>query len=195
MIGRLLLCVATHQGVNLAQRFADARNKYDLAYTASRRRGKPFLIIGGPAGSVDSYDGTWISSFAKAKKWAGIRGHGCGDLCVDLDPNACEGCEYMKADITDLPFADKEFGAVLSSHVLEHMADADMCQAAWSELHRVADEVFVSLPNRQSIFAWLVTDHHLWVTEVGSGILDVEERNSGARYLVDPYRPPEMYYG
>jgi ubiquinone/menaquinone biosynthesis C-methylase UbiE len=63
-----------------------------------------------------------------------------------------------------LPFTDGEFGAVFCSHVLEHMADVETIQSAWSELHRVADTVVVCVPVKQLIVHWLVPDHYLWAS-------------------------------
>ena len=150
MIGKLILAVCVHQTLGLVSRFDEARTKYDQAQQAADERGKPLLVVGGPNGSNATYQDSWVAPFSAIKAWANIQPHGGGDVCVDLDPNACEGYNYIKADITDLPFHDKEFGAVLSSHVLEHMADADTCQRAFSELHRVADEVYLSLPPKSS---------------------------------------------
>jgi hypothetical protein len=72
------------------------------------------------------------------------------------------------------------------------MPDAAGCQAAWSELHRVADVVFICVPPRASIFAWLVPDHHLWVRHIGDTVLEVEERDTGTLYLVDLDGPPAL---
>jgi hypothetical protein len=191
MMSRLLLGFAAHQGVGIVSRFTESSEKYALAQEEARIRDKPFLIAGGPAGSADAYsDNPLIGPLARAKVYFGVKAHGCGDLCIDIDPHACDGCLFEEADITNLPFADKEFGAVLSSHVLEHMADAATCQKAWSELHRVADVVFICVPPKSSLFAWLVPDHYLWVRHVGETILEVEERNTGAKYLVDIEGPP-----
>jgi len=69
--------------------------------------------------------------------------------------------------------------------VLEHLASAEDCTQAWQQLHRVADTVFVSLPGKDSIMAWLAPGHKLWVQQIGSGILKIEERRpQGGNYLV-----------
>jgi len=51
-------------------------------------------------------------------------------VTADLDPSGVD----VAADITELPFADGEFGAILCSHVLEHVEDD---RAAMAELARV----------------------------------------------------------
>ena len=66
------------------------------------------------------------------------------------------------------------------------MPSAADCAQAYSELHRVADYVFVCLPPKSSILAWLSPAHHLWVKEVEEGTLEIEERQGGARYFADP---------
>jgi hypothetical protein len=186
MMSRLALGLAFHQGAGIVYRYTESADKYALAQEEARMRDKPLLVVGGPSGSADAYsDIAWVQPLVKAKAFFKVKAHGCGDVCVDIDPQACEGCNYVSADIMDLPFEDKEFGAVYCSHVLEHMPDAAGCQAAWSELHRVADVVFICVPPRSSIFAWLVPDHHLWVKHVGETVLEVEERENGNIYLVD----------
>jgi len=191
MFNSLVVGVVAHQCIGMFNRFKESAEKYDQAQEEARVRNKPLLIAGGPAGSADAYsDNPWVGPLARAKVYFGIKAHGCGDLCVDIDPHACDGCPFEAADITNLPFDNKEFGAVLSSHVLEHMADAATCQKAWKELHRVADVVFICVPPKSSIFAWLVPDHYLWVRHVGETTLEVEERDTGAKYLVDIEGPP-----
>jgi hypothetical protein len=164
-----------------------------MAQEEARIRDKPLLIVGGPSGTADPYiNQPWIYGFLKAKLFFNLQAHGCGDLCVDIDPQSCDGCEYVQGDITELPFEDGEFGSVLCAHVLEHMPDAVTCQAAWGELHRVADTVFIAVPPKSSVWAWLVPDHYLWVRHVGETVLEVEERDTGDKYLVDIDRPPRL---
>ena len=55
------------------------------------------------------------------------------------------------------------------------MADLEELAAAYGELRRVADHVLLCLPGKDSLVAWLPM-HHLWVQEVGGGMLKVEER-------------------
>ena len=76
-----------------------------------------------------------------------------------------------------MPFAAKQFGAALANHVLEHMASLEDLQAAWSELHRVADYVFIAVPGKGTIMGWLTPGHELWIKQVGEGTLFAQERN------------------
>ena len=193
MLGRFLLGAAAHQGAGIIARYTESHEKYDMAQAEARRLGKPLLVVGGPAGSANAYKQSWLQPLVRTKAFFQVKAHGCGDVCVDIDPLSCDGCNYVYADIMDLPFADKEFGAAYCSHVLEHMPDADGCQLAWSELHRVADVVFVCVPPKTSLFAWMVPDHHLWVRQTGEGVLEVEERDNGDHYLVDLDGPPLLY--
>ena len=194
MLQRLALGFVAHQGAGIIARYTESHEKYDMARVEADRTGKPMLVVGGPAGSLDAYhDVGWVQPLVKAKAFFQIKAHGCGDVCVDIDPKSCEGCNYVYADIMVLPFSNKEFGAAYCSHVLEHMPDANGCRLAWSELHRVADVVFVCVPPKTSLFAWMVPDHHLWVRQTGEGVLEVEERDTGDHYLVDLDGPPILY--
>ena len=189
----MLLGLALSQGAGIAYRFIESAEKYQRAHQESRMRNKPLLVVGGPSQSEDAYsDVAWVQPLVKAKSLFKIKAHGCGDVCTDIDPRTCEGCNYVYGDITDLPFANNEFGSVLCAHVLEHMPDAETCQRAWQELHRVADTVFICVPPKTSIWAWFVPDHYLWVRHVGETVLQVEERGTGERYLVDLDGPPML---
>lgn len=151
-------------GVMLAQ--ARERNlQYARAKCHAEATGKPMLVVGGPWGDNP------------LRHLLRTRAHGYGDVCYDISRYACEGAlAAYQGDVRDMPFADKTFGAVLVSHVLEHMPTAEDCETAVRELARVADSVFVAGPSKQSIVAWLIPEHRLWVRQKG-GRLIIEERN------------------
>lgn len=139
--------------------------KYATARAYCDEVGKPLLIIGGP----------WAKS--QWRRNLNIPAHGFGDYCLDINPESCEGApEVIEANIHDIPFPNKFFGAVLASHVLEHLDTVDDCLRAINELNRVADLVFICVPSKQSIPAWLHREHHLWVSQKGDTI-SVEQRN------------------
>ncbi len=87
---------------------------------------------------------------------------GCGSAYtkhsdVNLDIRKKEVPNFVRGDIQDLSmFKDKEFGAVFASHVIEHTNNPD---AALSELHRVADNVFLITPLPFWPSAWLGYGH------------------------------------
>ncbi|MFC1961591.1 methyltransferase domain-containing protein [Chloroflexota bacterium] len=63
---------------------------------------------------------------------------------VNLDIVARDVPHFVLGDIQNLEmFADKQFGAVYASHVLEHVEEPD---TALRELSRVAEYVFVITP-------------------------------------------------
>jgi hypothetical protein len=130
----------------------DKNRKYKAATEYAQKSGKQLLVIGGPWG-VKSY-----------RRLLDRPAHGNGDVCLDIDRRALEShpCAVV-ASCTDIPFADKSFGAVFSSHVLEHMPTTQMAEQALSEMNRVAGAVFIAYPSRQSLAAWIIRDHHIWV--------------------------------
>ncbi len=130
------------------------------------RRKLAFLL------SAFGYNG---SIFNEARKAAEISGKpllnvGCkssytesSDVNLDLIPRKVP--RFVRGDIQNLSmFADKQFGAVYASHVLEHIEDTD---AALSELHRVAENVFVITPLPFWPWAWLHPEHRwlFWGTK------------------------------
>jgi SAM-dependent methyltransferase len=133
-------------------------DKYANAWRTARESGKPMLVVGGPYGSPVS------GGLFK------LKAHGCGDICLDIDPRACTGCETVVADVRDIPFPDRYFGSALASHVIEHLPSINDAVQALNELYRVADEVFIASPSKQSVIAWFIPGHRLWVKQDTSGI-------------------------
>ncbi|HIE17209.1 MAG TPA: methyltransferase domain-containing protein [Dehalococcoidia bacterium] len=80
------------------------------------------------------------------------------------------------ADVAQIPFCDKAFGAAFTSHVLEHLPTIGHAKKALEELNRVADAVFIAHPSRQSIGAWLHPGHNLWIWQ-NSGMVYVQARS------------------
>ncbi|MFA6099429.1 MAG: class I SAM-dependent methyltransferase [Patescibacteria group bacterium] len=69
---------------------------------------------------------------------------------------------FITGDAEQLPFADKSFDVIVSSHVLEHLPDFDK---GWQELCRVARKrIVVALPTCLNPCAWALLggDHGFW---------------------------------
>lgn len=81
-----------------------------------------------------------------------------GDVNLDIAaPDIAPGPDWVAyGDAHALPYPDKHFGAVVASHVLEHVVDP---HAVLAELHRVADEVYVITPPWWTPHAWLHPGH------------------------------------
>jgi ubiquinone/menaquinone biosynthesis C-methylase UbiE len=89
-----------------------------------------------------------------------------GDVNCDVAATAaCTSRDACTCDIMDLPWEDKAFGAVIASHVLEHVPDPTK---AMRELERVADEVFVITPPWWAPHTWLHPGHRWYVRADGS---------------------------
>jgi len=134
----------------------DKNRKYRAACACALERGKPLLIAGGPWGTK------------RIRRWLRMPAHGSGDVCLDIDRRALwdHPCGVI-ANVTNIPFLDKSFGAAFASHLLEHLPDIDSAEKALAELSRVAEAVFIVYPSRQSIAGWVKREHHLWVWQDG----------------------------
>lgn len=126
----------------------------DEARRAARARRKPLLNVG---------CGTSQSSLRAALFGPTL----WGDINCDIaakgewrlgDRQPCYG------DIHQLPFPDKYFGAVIASHVVEHVDDP---HRAMRELHRVADSVFVIVPKWWAPHTWLHPGHQWFFDDNG----------------------------
>ena len=159
-----LFIMGVHEAAVLTAQQEDRDRKYELARAYADYVAKPLLVVGGPYGAT---------GFRRAMN---LPAHGFGDVCMDVDPSACDGgAQCVQADIRNIPFPDKYFGAALVSHVLEHLRHAEDCIDAVDELNRVADVVLVAYPTPDSVVASLIPDHFLWLRQEGN-ILFVEER-------------------
>jgi membrane protein DedA with SNARE-associated domain len=152
----VIFAIGVWQLVIWIQEIRDKNRKYAAACEYAEKSGKPLLVIGGPWG-VKAY-----------RRMFDKPAHGDGDVCLDIDRRALEGhpCAVV-ASCTDIPFSDKSFGAIFSSHVLEHMPTTQMAEQALVEMNRVAGSVFIAYPSKQSIAAWIIRDHHIWVWQKG----------------------------
>jgi membrane protein YqaA with SNARE-associated domain len=156
-IGAFILLVALWQFVVWMFEIRDKNHKYSAAQEAAKNAGKQLLVIGGPWGAQPF------------RRWFNKPAHGGGDVCLDIERRAVEGvtCPIV-ANATSIPFADKTFGAVFLSHVLEHMPTIEDARTVLEELTRVAESVFIVYPSRQSIAAWVIREHHVWVWQKGA---------------------------
>jgi SAM-dependent methyltransferase len=104
----------------------------------------------------------------------------CGDTCLDISQerlSMCQSAYPVFGDVRDIPFEDGYFGAVLCTHVLEHMATIDDARLAIAEMKRVSGgQVFIASPDRSSVAAWIHPEHRLWVEDTAEGILVAEQR-------------------
>jgi len=126
--------------------------QYNAAFARAIKEGKPLLVAGGPWGVT------------RTRRRLNKPAHGKGDVCLDIDRRALgDHPKGVVANVTHIPFADKSFGAVFASHLLEHLPTVEAAGQALAELNRVAEAVFIVCPSRQSVSGWLIPDHHLWV--------------------------------
>jgi len=153
----VLAAVGIWQLVVWMTEIQDKNRKYRAATTSARGRGRPLLVAGGPWGGK------------RARHWVNKPAHGEGDVCLDIDRAAIDGhpCAVV-ASVTRIPFSDNAFGAAFASHLLEHLATVDDARQALDELNRVAGEVFIVYPSRQSIAGWVIPEHRLWVWQEGT---------------------------
>lgn len=131
--------------------------KYKAACARAREKGKPLLVAGGPWG------------ITRTRRRFNKPAHGNGDVCLDINPLALgDHPSGVVANVTNIPFADKSFGAVFASHLLEHLPTVEAASQALDELNRVAEAVYIVYPSRQSLAGWVIPDHHLWVWQKDS---------------------------
>jgi len=170
------LILGTWQGTILLCQSRDRDKRYEAACAYAAATGKPLLVAGGPLGI------TWFRRFLTSPA------HGYGDVCLDIDRRAIAGCSCgVVADVRQMPFPDKTFGAVFASHLLEHLPSVADAKAALAEFDRVADAIFIAHPYRQAVMTWLTPSHHLYVwQEEGKIYLKQRSglRNSGKKEVI-----------
>jgi ubiquinone/menaquinone biosynthesis C-methylase UbiE len=127
-----------------------------LARQTANRRGKPLLNVGAGVG----YRGPRNLIMGP---------HMVGDINCDVTgtgrPQLGHPERVYYADVHRLPFPDKVFGAVIASHVLEHV---DRPWVGAREMARVADEVFIVCPSWWGLHTWLQPDHQWYLRRDGT---------------------------
>lgn len=79
---------------------------------------------------------------------------------VNFDKKECNAPNFVQGDVYNMSmFEDKQFGAAYASHLFEHL---DYPEEALKELRRIADNVFILVPNKAEVLAWAYPEHK-WV--------------------------------
>ena len=111
----------------------------------------------------------YCNSVGKQLLQVGMRRHWWnppeGDVTLDIDPAVLSTPGGIIGDVRGMNiFRDKQFGAVICSHVLEHLQSAGDIELAVSECIRVADKTVFIAPSPYSIVAMLHPQHkfRLW---------------------------------
>jgi len=122
------------------------------ARLAAQARGKPLLNVGaGTAGA------------SMRVRLLGPTDWGDSNCDLDIDNRSpVRSTPIVHCDLHGLPYHDKEFGAVVATHVLEHVDDP---QKALAELHRVADEVFIVVPRWWAVHTWVHPGHQWYIRD------------------------------
>lgn len=106
-----------------------------------------------------------------------------GDVNVDIaaDRSIPPGRGRVSfGDAHSLPYPDKHFGSLIASHVLEHMDDPDK---ALREFHRVADKVYVIVPQWWCPHTWLHPGHQWFITDNGQNKTKLWHNNQNKKQL------------
>lgn len=153
------------------------KNKQCRAALEYSRKNKKLLLVAG---------GSWGGRGLRRRLH--MPAHITGDVNIDINAGAILGHPNgITANVTHLPFPDKTFGAALASHLLEHLRDTAQARQALVELERVADIVFIAYPYRQSLIAWLIPDHRLWVWQKGDTVYLQQRHTWGNKPVQSQY--------
>jgi len=141
MIGFILLGLAAYEGSLLVQEYRERLDYWTEARSYSDEVGKPLLCVG-----------------IRRKPFQPPN----GDVTLDLDPVVTQIPGGVQGDVTDMPFTNKEFGACICTHILEHLESQEDVDRAVNECMRVADKAFFLCPSPRGIWAsFFCKDHHL----------------------------------
>lgn len=124
----------------------------------ARMRGGPLLNVGAGTNRSALFGATLYGDFNT--DLAGIRGV----------PHGTPGV-VTYADAENLPFETGSIGAVLASHVLEHLPHPDRALAEWRRVTGDPEALFVVTPSWWAPHTWLHAGH-LWYFPDSSGCTD-----------------------
>ena len=154
----LPLVLGAVQAATAMRQQAERVDRYNQALQRSQELGLPLLVVGAPA---------YSSPF---------RAHPCGDVTLDIREAVLYQCPEggIISDVRDIPFPDGYFGAIFCSHVLEHLPTRDDILRAWSEMNRISNgNVFIAGPSRLGLWNWVMSEHSMFVTQKGTGELEI----------------------
>jgi hypothetical protein len=134
----------------LLRRLADNRSPDSLATSLRRRRFARFLeLIEGVKRPVSILDVGGDEGFWRTMGLAGDPDYRIALLNRYAVPTRSENCESLVGDATHMPeLGDREFDAVFSNSVIEHVGDFEAQRAMAREIQRVGNRYFVQTPNR-----------------------------------------------
>lgn len=150
--------LATYQGGLTLKENLERHRYWNQAREYADRRNKPLLVVG-------------------MKRWVWEPPN--GDVTVDLDPIVENIPGGVCASECDMPFMDKEFGAVYNAHTLEHMLTAEDLELAVNENIRVSDKTIFLCPSPWSIIGnFFCPAHHfrLWFDQTNNRIKITDNR-------------------
>ena len=81
-----------------------------------------------------------------------------GDVNVDIKQTILPNSVIYDLNLP-LPYGDKQFGACVAFHILEHLDDP---KSVLSEMSRVADRTYIAVPNYLDILG-LIHPEHKWL--------------------------------
>ena len=96
-----------------------------------------------------------------------------GDVTVDIDPEVLTIEGGVLADVKNMPFTDKRFGAAYVAHILEHMETVLDVETAVNECMRIADRVYFLCPSPYGIISnFFCPSHYLriWFDQASNTI-------------------------
>lgn len=92
------------------------------------------------------------------------------------------GVEFTQADVEDLPFDDKSFDYIYTSHVLEHVENPEK---ALNEISRVGKRGFIEVPTKMSDTVLNLTRlqhfHKWYINKVGKKLIFIEYNQNELR--------------
>jgi hypothetical protein len=134
----------------LLRRLVDSRSPGSLAASLRRRRFARFLeLIEGCKRPVSILDVGGDEGFWRSMGLAGDMDYRITLLNRYEARTRSENCESLVGDATSMPeLGDREFDAVFSNSVIEHVGDFEAQRAMAREIQRVGKSYFVQTPNR-----------------------------------------------
>ena len=157
MLKVLLAGVVVREGIIQMNELQERHQIFAQARDYADSVNKPLLVVGTPKTSFN---------------------HPYGDVTIDNNPGKLLDGKTELADVRDIPYPSRYFGAAFASHVLEHLPTVEDACRALDELKRVSDKVFVVSPHKISLAAILYPGHNLWITPSGDGYI-IEQRRQG----------------
>lgn len=140
----------------------------------------------------DRYDWLRLNASGKIVDLGSAGGHTFGDRATNVDIDLYDCPNFVRADISNLPFKDKEYDTACIGDTLEHVENPVQ---VLKEAARVAKKILITVPNEYKMGKETVKDMHPYESEKAhKKAVERWIRDNKPLEVVDDKKKPHLFH-